>query len=457
MWILYWMTSARRTRFNRGLQRAAELARARGLPLLVVEALDAAPPWATVRTHRFLLQGMLENAAALRAAGAMAWPYAEPEPGAGRGLFEALTERAGAVVTDTFPTLHLPARLAAAKRRFPALEVVDANGLLPLAEGGVFATAMAFRRHLQRTLPAHLAAPPEAEPLHDLPPPVALPIDLAHRWPPLDRLPDLARAAALDGRVGPVADVGGPGAAAARLRRFVAERLDGYADGHNHPDREGCSRLSPHLHAGHLGIHEVFAAVAAHEGWTPARLSGRVTGRREGWWGMSPGAEAFLDEVVTWRELGFQYCHHQPRYAEYDTLPDWARATLEAHAADPRPARYTLRQLEAAETDDEVWNAAQRQLVREGHIHNYLRMLWGKRLLEWTAHPREAFDLLVELNNRWALDGRDPNSYTGIAWTFGRFDRPWGPERPIYGTIRYMSSRRTVEKLELGRWLAAHG
>ncbi len=172
---------------------------------------------------------------------------------------------------------------------------------------------------------------------------------------------------------------------------------------------------------------------------------------------MAASAEAFLDQLVTWRELGYNMCVHRPDYDRYESLPDWARATLELHAPDRRDPTYTLDQFAAAETHDPVWNAAQRQLVRDGALHNYLRMLWGKKILEWTESPREALDVMIELNNRYALDGRDPNSYSGIFWMLGRYDRAWGPERPIFGKIRYMSSDSTIRKLKMKQYLERYG
>jgi deoxyribodipyrimidine photo-lyase len=168
---------------------------------------------------------------------------------------------------------------------------------------------------------------------------------------------------------------------------------------------------------------------------------------------MSAGAEAFLDQVITWRELGFNCCHMRKDYDQYESLPVWARNTLKDHEKDARTARYGLEELEGARTHDPLWNAAQTQLVTEGRIHNYLRMLWGKKIIEWTRSPREALRVMIELNNRYALDGRDPNSYSGIFWCLGRYDRPWGPERPIFGTVRYMSSANTARKLHLKTYL----
>jgi deoxyribodipyrimidine photo-lyase len=236
----------------------------------------------------------------------------------------------------------------------------------------------------------------------------------------------------------------------------VRDGLARYVEDRPHPDRAGGSGLSPYLHFGHVSAHQVFEAVARREGWNPGQLAPRAHGHRQGWWGMSPEAEAFLDELVTWREVGFNFAATREDLDGWESLPAWARATLEAHAADPRRPAYDLAQLEQARTHDPLWNAAQRQLVREGQLHNYLRMLWGKKVLEWSPSPRQALAWLVELNNRYALDGRDPNSFNGIAWVFGRYDRAWGPERPIFGKVRYMSSANTARKVEVRAYLERH-
>ena len=186
--------------------------------------------------------------------------------------------------------------------------------------------------------------------------------------------------------------------------------------------------------------------------WHPSQVSEKVTGSRTGWWNLPPGAEAFLDQIVTWRELGFVFCYHEPNYNSYESLPEWARKTMGEHSSDSRPITYSLATFEAANTHDPIWNAAQRQLIVEGRIHNYLRMLWAKKVLHWTKTPQDALEILEELNNKYALDGRDPNSYSGIYWTFGRFDRAW-TERPIFGKIRYMTSDSTKRKLKLKNYL----
>ena len=190
-------------------------------------------------------------------------------------------------------------------------------------------------------------------------------------------------------------------------------------------------------------------------GWATRR--GRATGAREGWWGVGANAEAFLDQLITWRELGFNFTSKRDDYDLFESLPPWALATLEGHADDDREWVYDLDDLERARTHDPLWNAAQRQLASEGRMHNYLRMLWGKKILQWSATPREALAAMIELNNKYALDGRNPNSYSGIFWVLGRYDRPWFPERPIFGVVRYMTSESAARKLRLREYLKRYG
>jgi deoxyribodipyrimidine photo-lyase len=459
------MTTARRTRFNYALQRAADWARDLGLPLIVLEALRSDYPWASDRLHRFVLDGMAENAASFVGTGVTYLPYVEPEIGAARGLLEALAADAAVVVTDHFPTFFLPRMVSAAAERLPVLvETVDSNGLIPLAAtDGEFATAYAFRRWLQKNLIGHLRHIPLENPLAEpLPAPRPLPTAIAERWPmvtstTLANPTELISALPVNHEVGEAPTRGGQGRARRALRTFLDEALPVYGEKRNRPDDGRSSGLSPHLHFGHLSAHEVFLEVMQGERWSPEDVVGPPNGRRAGWWGVGASAEAFLDQVVTWRELGFQFCHHRADHELWSSLPGWARQTLELHSTDPREHLYTLEQFAAAATHDELWNAAQTQLAREGVIHNYLRMLWGKKILEWTDHPRRALEIMLELNNRYALDGRDPNSVTGIFWVLGRHDRAWGPERPVFGTVRYMSSANTARKVPVKGYLERYG
>ncbi len=466
-YVLYWMTAHRRTRHNFSLQHAAWHAERLGKPLLVFEALGLGYRWASERLHRFVIDGMLDNAERFGAAGVAYYAFVERSTsGEGRGLLQRLGEPACLVVTDEYPAFFYPQMIEAAGRSLSVcLEAVDANGLLPLQSSpDAFERALDFRRFLQREAAAQLGAMPMSDPLTELRslPRASVPADVRERWPALDEREleaGLLGRLAIDHDVAPVGSRGGSVSGERRLQDFLDRRLDRYTEGRNHPDDEVSSGLSPWLHFGHVGAHELIRAVLEREGWDPGRLGDarRLRGARLGFWGVSEAAESFLDQAVTWRELGFHHCWHREGYDRYEGLPGWAKRTLAEHADDPRPHVYTLEQLEAAQTHDELWNASQRQLVGEGRIHNYLRMLWGKKILEWSPSPQRAFEVMVELNNKYALDGRDPNSYSGIAWVLGRFDRPWGPDRPIFGKIRYMSSDNTRKKLELDRYLERWG
>jgi len=467
-YVLYWMVAARRTSWTFALQHALSHAQGLGLPLVVLEALRVGYPWASDRLHRFVLDGMADNRARFAGTPVVHHAYVEPEPGHGAGLLAALAERAAVVVTDTYPCFFLPRMVRAAAARLPVrLEEVDGNGLLPLsASERAWPTAYTFRRHLQRTLPAHLGERPLADPLAAASglPAARLPASVLARWP-------AAADALLDGRDGaalaalpidhgvPTAPLrGGPVAARVALERFLAGRLPRYGDARNHPDEDAASGLSPYLHFGHISAQEVAMAALAASDWHEGLLAPKASGGRAGWWGASASVEAFLDELVTWRELGFACCVHRPDdYDRYDALPAWALETLEVHAGDPRPWVYDRDALAAGRTHDPIWNAAQTQLLREGTIQNYLRMLWGKKILHWTRSPREAAEIMIHLNDRYALDGRDPNSYSGIFWCLGRYDRPWGPERPVFGKVRYMTSESTRRKLRMATYLRQYG
>ncbi len=459
-YVLYWMTAFRRLGWNFALERAAGWARELGRPLVILEALRCGYPWASDRFHRFVLDGMADHARRLAKSKILYYPYVEPSLGAGKGLVAALAERACVVVADDAPILFLLRAVCAAAGQVPVrLEKVDSNGLLPLrAVDKVFGTAVDLRRSLQRLLPEHLADLPAEDPLTQLPKRLAaLPVEITRRWPAASAKASLAELP-IDHTVQPVPGVrGGEVAGAAILERFLDERLESYGEGRNHPDDDAASGLSPYLHFGQVSTHQIFDALVARERWSPERLGGSARGAKEGWWGMSPAAEKFLDEAVTWRELGYNLASRRDDHDRYESLPDWARRTLEMHEKDRRPHLYDLAEFEGARTHDELWNAAQRQLVRDGRMHNYLRMLWGKKVLHWTANPREALEVLIHLNNKYALDGRDPSSYSGIFWCLGRYDRPWPPERPVFGTIRYMSSESARRKLRLTGYLERYG
>jgi len=456
------MIATRRLHSNFALDRALEHCAAFTKPLLIFEPLRAGYPWASDRLHRFVLDGMADNALACQSPGVRYYPYVEPTPGVGKGLLAALAKNACVVVADDFPCFFLPRVVAAAAEKLSVLlEAVDSNGLLPIrATNQTFLRAFDFRRFLQKELPQHLVHFPYSNPLAKakLPPAPALPREITARWPVAGKALLAGEAGSLDAlpidhSVKPTSLGGGYTNARAHLRQFFGTKFSRYAQFRNDPDNDVSSGFSPFLHFGHLSAHEVFCELARREKWKPAKLSLRSNGAREGWWNMSPAAEMFLDQLVTWRELAFNFSSHRGDADKFSSLPAWVQKTLHDHATDERDPLYTLEQLEFARTYDPLWNAAQTQLLLEGRIHNYLRMLWGKKILQWTRSPQEAAEIMIHLNNKYALDGRDPNSYSGIFWVLGRYDRPWPPIRPVFGSIRYMSSENTARKLSVKNYL----
>ncbi|WP_309645994.1 deoxyribodipyrimidine photolyase, partial [Phenylobacterium sp.] len=220
----------------------------------------------------------------------------------------------------------------------------------------------------------------------------------------------------------------GEAAARARLAAFLDDGLERYAEHRNQPEARAASHMSPYLHFGQISPVEIALAVR--------------TARR----GQPEDKAKYLEELIVRRELAMNHALYEPAYDQYDSLPNWARETLEAQAAKPRPYLYTRAQFEAGQTHDRYWNAAQREMVATGYMHNQMRMYWGKKILEWSASPREAWDTMLALNNRYFLDGRDGNSYTNVGWIFGLHDRPWGPQ-PVFGTVRSMG-QNTFKKFD---------
>jgi deoxyribodipyrimidine photo-lyase len=454
-YILYWMRAYQRSSFNHSLQRAIELANHLELPLVVLEKLCLEQPWCSARSHRFALDGMIDNARAFSAHDVVHYRFVEQCPGEADGLLEALSSEAAVVIGDDAPHAPLRHHLDGSCR----FELVDSNGVYPSrCPTKVFATAHGFRRAFQRFFPEAVDDGPSAEPLDDLAPLPMAAIDpgILARWP-ISPLADLNRLHDVAPPPEPISTQGGEQAARERLHAFVHQHLTNYHIAAQHPDDDACSQLSPFLRFGQISSHEILWTVLQREDWNPSRLAATCRGQREGWWGIGAGPEAFLDQTVIWRELGFIHAALLPTvWDQYASLPEWAQRTLAKHATDPRPAQYEIERLRRAESDDPLWNAAQRQLRSEGRIHNALRMLWGKRILGWISDPKRAFEVMVELNNRYAIDGCDPNSATGILWCMGKFDRPWGPERPVFGTVRYMSSASTAKKRRVKAYLQRH-
>ena len=420
--VVYWMQRAQRALDNPALETAIVAANALGKPVVVYFALVARAAGANLRHYHFMVQGLRDVAEDLARRGVGFVLRRSPDHDFLR-FCDAV--RPALVIGDENPL----GRAEQAKQRLAArLRVpfwtVDADVVVPsrlLQKEQYAARTMRPRVHAQ--LPAFLHPISRHVPRHTWTQPRG-----SQTLRPDVSLLDGFR---IDRSVGPVATYrGGSHAARQALRRFVAERLTGYAEHRNHPEHDATSRLSPYLHFGHIGPHTV--ALAVRDADAPAR-----------------DREAFLEELIVRRELAVNFVRYNPAYDRLGSAEPWAQRTLAAHRADPRPHRYTPRQLEQAETHDVLWNAAQRQMVCSGWMHGYLRMYWAKKILEWSESPEAAYEIAMTLNDRYELDGRDPNGYAGVAWAIaGKHDRAWGPERPIYGTIRYMSYASTSRKFD---------
>ena len=438
-YVLYWTQIFRRPEHNHALDYAIERADDLGLPVVVYEGLRDDYPWACDRFHVFIMEGALQSAAAFaRKRIPHVFFLERGAEGHGRAL-KRMARGAALVVTDFFPCFIMPAQTREAAEQLPVpLHAVDSCGVVPLAlfEKEEYA-ARTLRPKIHRVLDDHLRPMRDPEPRHQAKDPG---MDLSWGTPLGERSPaEWAATCDIDHSVPPVPSIpGGFLAAKKLLADFVKNRLPRYADDRNHPDRDASSGLSPYLHFGH--IHAVDAALAAKKRkGVPAR-----------------SLEAFLEELIVRRELSFNFALRNPRFTSLGGLPDWVLRNLAEHARDEREHVYTAGEFERADTHDEVWNAAQRQLIREGRIHNYLRMVWGKKINEWSRSHEEAFRIMVHLNNKYALDGRDPNSWTGILWCFGKHDRAW-QTTPVLGKIRPMSTASTRRKVRMEEYLARFG
>ncbi|MEM6453738.1 MAG: FAD-dependent oxidoreductase [Acidobacteriota bacterium] len=438
--VLYWMRSALRATENAALDVALELGRALERPVFVYQGLDERYPYASDRHHTFILESARDVARDLAARGiGYAFHLARPDD---RGPhLRTLAQRAAAVVTDDLPVPFLDAwaqRLAAAIDA-PTI-AVDAACVLPLgAVGRAYATAAAFRRATDDDRRARLAEPwRDASPTRGgafVPELPFAPIDLAGA-----DLPSLVAQCAVDHDVAPVPHTrGGASAAEARWHAFRDEGgLKRYRRDRNDALKDGVSWLSPYLHHGCIAATRV-----AREAQAAARADSS----------MRTGVEKYLDELLTWRELAHAFC----RFGGVDVealgaLPDWAQRTLAAHAGDPRPALRTWEQLARGRAGDALWDAAQADLRIHGRLHNNVRMTWGKAIPQWTPDPATALATLIDLNHRYALDGRDPNSYGGLLWCLGLFDRGFAPPRPVLGLVRPRSADAHARRLRVERY-----
>jgi len=428
-YVLYWMQMYKRATHNHALDFAIEQANERKLPLVVYEGLKYYYPWANDRMHTFILEGVAEKRAKFAAKGIRYVFYLQRNADDPKNTVARIAREAALLVTDDFPCFIIPDhnRRVAERAEIPVY-AVDSNGIIPMSK---FAkeeyAAYTIRPKIRKLWAEYSGAFKDAKIKIEAP---QLKVDCPETLVTEKNIAELVLQCEIDHSVRPSPLYhGGSRNAKARLKLFLAEIFPHYDTTRNEASVDGSSRLSMYLHFGFLSVYEIVEAVNKLK--RAPKEAKRV----------------FLEELVVRRELSFNFTRHNPNYDSLGSLPAWAQQSMREHINDQRDPLYSPEELEEGRTHDEIWNAAQRELVETGGMHNYVRMLWGKNVIAWTQNYEEAFAVLEHLNNKYALDGRDPNSYAGILWCFGKHDRPWF-ERPVFGKMRYMNSSGTARKID---------
>ena len=422
-YLLYWMQSSVRTTYNHALEYAVRESNKSSKPLIVFFGITPTYPEANLRHFTFMLEGLKDTKKAmLRRNIDLIIKKISPDLGAVK-----FAKKASTVLTDRGYTriLRKWRENVAGKIKCPLIQV-ESDIIVPVEEASEKEeyAARTIRPKIKKKLDKFLVPLKETK-LNDQ---YGEEFDSLNLSSPKE----LAKKLKVDQSVRPVSKYkGGQTEAQKHLKIFLDEKLDDYHEIRNDPTKDFQSNLSPYLHFGQISPLEIALKVQETDG---------------------PGKEAFLEELIIRRELAINYVYYNSKYDSYDGITDWAKKTLREHEDDPREYIYSFKDLELAKTHDPYWNAAQMEMVITGKMHGYMRMYWGKKILEWSKDPVTALNTALELNNKYELDGRDPNSYTGVAWCFGKHDRPW-KERPIFGKTRYMNNRGLERKFDIEKYV----
>ncbi len=425
-YVLYWMQASQRSEWNHALEYAIKQANASRQPVVVLFGLTDSYPEANERHYAFMLEGLRETQQSLAARGVtMVVRRDRPDRAA-----LSLAADASLLVTDRgYTRVQRLWRERVGRYALCRVVQVEADAVVPVevASEKEEYSAATIRRKINRHLDRFLIPLDETPVKYDF-------LGLRFDGEDLSDVGALLRLLSVDREVfRQTYYTGGASEAKSRLEQFVRDKLQDYADKRNDPSLDIQSNLSPYLHFGQV---------------SPLYVALRVSGSAA----PQEAKDAYLEELIVRRELSQNFVHYNKQYDSFDCLPGWAQSTLEAHRHDRREYTYSLEELEAAGSHDPYWNAAMREMTVTGKMHNYMRMYWGKKILEWSPSPGEAFETALHLNNRYFLDGRDPNSYTGVAWIFGKHDRPWG-ERPIFGKVRYMNANGLRRKFDMNEYV----
>lgn len=426
--VIYWMSQSHRANFNHSLEFAIDLSNAYRKPLLVYFPITDRYKYSNARYYKFMLDGILEAKKSIEERGIKF--VIEKVDDIKQRVVE-ISRDAFALITDKaylkfYRRLN---RYVTDKLDIPVYEV-ESDVCVPveIASDRLEPYAFGFRKKIYSIIDAFIV---ELKPREVKIKSVSLDFGI---WElTLRDSLEILDILNIDKSVSLSPFVGGYSQARKYLEEFIERKLHKYKDFRSHPELDYQSNLSPYLHFGQISPIEVVLEVLSN-------------------YGKDENVDSFFNELIVWRELARNFCYYNPNYNHYEGIPDWAKETLEEHKKDRREYIYTLEELENAKTHDEYWNSAQLELLKTGKMHNYMRMYWCKKIIEWTDDPKKAFDIACYLNDKYELDGRDPNGYAGISWCFGTHDRPW-KERKIFGKVRYMSASGLEAKFDIKKYV----
>ncbi len=422
--VLYWMQATQRTEYNHALEYSILKANKLNIPLVVYFGLTNSYPEANERHYYFMLEGLKEVQSSLEEKGIkIVIRRISPELGA-----VDLAKSASLLVVDQGYTKIEKKWISYVKGNIKCpLIQVESNVIVPVmvASPKEEYSAATFRPKIKKVIDAFFV------PLENN---VLKKDSLRFSFSSFD-IRNVKRAVSqleINKEVKKVkAFVGGTSVAKNHLKNFIENKLDTYHEDKNDPTKKCVSDMSPYLHFGQIS--PIFVALKIIES-------------------NSPGSESYLEELIIRRELAINFVFYNNHYDSFEGLHEWQKKTLNEHRIDDREYVYSMKELEAAETHDPFWNAAQKEMVILGKMHGYMRMYWGKKIIEWTKSPEEAYKIALYLNNKYELDGRDPNGFAGVAWCFGKHDRPW-KERAIFGKIRYMNAQGLRRKFDIDNYV----
>ena len=418
--VIYWMQASQRARYNHALEYGIRQANIMNVPLVVYFGITDNYPSANYRHYLFMLEGLKEIQKELKEQDIqMIILHCSPE----KGILE-LSKHARLVITDCgYTKIQRQWRREAAENLDCLLVQVESDVVIPVTDTSLKEeyAARTIRSKIHKKLPFYLV-PLESQIVKQS----SLNIDFDIETLDITDIKGTLSQLNIDRSIPAAAFSGGPSQGELLLDEFIEKKLSRYDKDRNDPNIDGLSNMSPYLHFGQV---------------SPLCIALKVKEAGGG------GVDAYLEELIVRRELSMNFVYYNGNYDNFAGLPDWCKKTINEHRFDEREYIYNIKELEKAKSHDPYWNAAQREMVLTGKMHGYMRMYWGKKIMEWMENPEEAYRTALYLNNKYELDGRDPNGWTGVAWCFGKHDRPW-KERKIFGKIRYMNARGLKRKFD---------